>query len=148
MSRTPNDTNCNEWPRVLQAIKDDIAAKQSELERLRDIEAYLMNRLRQLRSASPSETGPTGPKTQTPTAHYVGQSQLELAKSVLVEARRPLHIDQIVDAMIAKGYETSTPRKTVRGSVYAALFRSKKDVRKVGRGKFALIAWGHDTEEG
>ena len=72
-----------------------------------------------------------------------GMSGLDAAARVLVEAKKPLNAQAIVEAMASKGYWESPGGKTPHATIYAAIIREinekGKDSRfkKVERGQFA-----------
>ena len=75
-----------------------------------------------------------------------GMSGLDAAARVLVEAKKPLNAQAIVETMASKGYWESPGGKTPHATIYAAIIREisekGKDSRfkKVERGQFAANA--------
>ena len=85
-------------------------------------------------------------KAKTPKASKTAGklSALEAAVRVLAEAERPLTCREMIDAMTAQKYWTSSAGKTPANTLYAAILReiqTKADqarFRKVDRGRFDL----------
>jgi hypothetical protein len=92
--------------------------------------------------------GPTGSAKANGKPAFKKMSGLDAAAKVLVEAKRPMVTQEIINAMVAKGYWTSPRGKTPHATIYSAMVREisekGKDSRfkKVDRGMFAAAGMG------
>jgi hypothetical protein len=86
------------------------------------------------RSAKPKQASNTSAKL----------SAIDAAAKVLGEAKQPLSCKEMIEAMAAKGYWSSTEGKTPANTLYSAILREigtkAKEARfkKTERGKFSL----------
>ena len=88
--------------------------------------------------ASKSAKGPKPTKGQKPKR----VSALDAAAQVLANAKKPMNVKELIDAMAAAGLWTSPDGKTPQATLYAAMFREitakgkEARFRKVERGTF------------
>jgi hypothetical protein len=74
-----------------------------------------------------------------PHARSNHMSQPQMIRAVLLEKTRPLHVDQIAEA-IGKRFKVRLKRTDITPIIYRAI-RAKKLFRKEGTNTFGLVEW-------
>ena len=130
--------------RLLAAIRADIDGHQKEVARLRDLEAYL------LQKAGPPAAEPVvgGRETAAPSLSALGLAE---AAERLLHEQAPLTTLQITDALLARGYPVSGPagerRRTLANALHAALRKFPDRFRRVRKGVWSLPVPGTQIAE-
>lgn len=121
--------------RVQMAQRELTEAEQ----RVKELEIAL-KWLRLAASAAGSATG----EIVLPVGELAGRSQVEAAAEVLRKAGRPLPLKQVVDEMLAMGFQYDKGRaileKSLRGTL-SRLVAEKKIFSREDRGLYSLLEW-------
>lgn len=128
---------------LLRQVDADIAEVEERLSELQAIRAYILR----LNEHPPQESeAEAAPQSHQPDETLGGRfSKLSAAKAAVIVLRehgKPMHIKQLIRAVLAGGYP-STPRK-VRSTLSTNMHRQPGLFEKVGRATFGLTEWHTD----
>lgn len=90
--------------------------------------------IRSLRSSSPS-SGSTIPNPGE-VSHKKGRSQLDMAQNILLKARKPLHVTEIIQR-IASQFDVTVDRESLVSAISKRVVRGDRFVR-TDKNTFAL----------
>lgn len=121
----------------LDELRQEIAAREAELETLRSVERYIRSQLRETEETVTPSAIQDSERFKALFAH-------DAAEIVLRERGEPMKTSEIVEALQAGGYGENL--SNIRNAVYTALDRKKETFRRDAPGTWALAEW-EDRQE-
>jgi hypothetical protein len=127
---------------LLAIAKKKRAELKQELKMLNESIAHLEKLL------SPQQL--TIPDTLPKTMRFRNKTAIEAAEAVLREHGSPMHLNEIVSAVIDGGYEKHTNKYKLYSNLFPALSRRRKDLFAKIEGvpaTFGLVEWEKEKEK-
>lgn len=135
---------------MLATLRAELASAESELREATEVVEKLKTAIRVVEDVATRDT-PSRPGASIPDNEAVdplirqASSMVEAAEIVLRDVARPLHIQQLMKRMLAKGYQYSKGLKALKNSLVPSLDRQVRAAdgvfTKPDRGVYGLREW-------
>lgn len=126
---------------LLDVVQQDIARLEIELARVRDLAAYLSNKLAENEAATASPADVAAETSSSAAAHFSRLKQVDAAEIVLRE-HGPMRTMAIVDELLRRGYpvggEAAKKKKRLANSLFSAMRKLPQRFVKCGKGMWNL----------
>lgn len=134
------------YQETVAALRRDLVEAEAQVKQLREAIAAMERLVTPQQEIFPATARTIRFRLQAARNGLSGLSMIDAAQKVLADAGRPLHIMEIVDELLSRGFPYEKHPSALRASLTGSLER-KDTFRRVAKATYGLSVWPQSEKQ-